>query len=141
MTTPLSPPVSLLGGSALRAPAKSGTPDEAAIRETAREFESLLLKQLVAAMRSTTMSEEESGGQLVDHLLEDGLASHLARSGGIGLADYLTRDFAPESEVAADAEATSRPPSLPTAALLGRWRSPDVDTAAEAPENTPITAP
>jgi len=132
MTSPLTPPVSLLRAPALRAPGSAplaglakpgapaesdGRPDPEAVRETAREFESLLLKQLVAAMRATTMDDEEnpSGGQLVDHLIEEGLANHLARSGGIGLGDYLTRDLAPELN---EPSPSSR--HLPTAALLGR---------------------
>jgi Rod binding domain-containing protein len=147
MTSPLTPPVSLLRAPALRAPGAAplaglakpgepaendGRPDPEAVRETAREFESLLLKQLVAAMRATTMDDEEnpSGGQLVDHLIEEGLANHLARSGGIGLGDYLTRDLTPEL--------ADPPPSrhLPTAALLGRGLRGLADTeSSEPPEH------
>jgi flagellar protein FlgJ len=135
-TAPLSPPVSLLGPTGLKAASRSAAPDDEAVRETAREFEALLLKQLVSAMRATTMTEEESGGQLVDHLLEDGLASHLARSGGIGLGDYLTRDLAPDAEAPAPSRPLS-PQSIPTAALIGRWTGgfnapvPSLDDATE----------
>jgi flagellar protein FlgJ len=122
MTSPMTPPVSLLGAPALTSP-RAAVPDDDAVRETARQFEALLLKQLVAAMRATTMSEEESGGQLVNHLLEDGLANHLAQSGGIGLGDYLTRDLAPEGE-ATPVPRASAPPVIPTEALIGRWTTP-----------------
>jgi Rod binding domain-containing protein len=58
-------------------------------KEVATQFEALLLKNLVEAMRATTGEPEASGGQLVDHLIDDALAGHLARSGGVGLAAFV----------------------------------------------------
>ncbi len=58
-------------------------------QEVATQFEALLLKSLVEAMRATTGETEQSGGQLVDHLIDDALAGHLARSGGVGLASFV----------------------------------------------------
>ena len=62
------------------------------VRDAAREFEAVMLRQMVEALRSATkMGEEESGNQMTDHLIDDALANHLAKAGGIGLADTLTK--------------------------------------------------
>jgi Rod binding domain-containing protein len=63
------------------------------VRHAAQEFEAVMLRQLVEALRKAAKagSEEESGGQLTDHLIEDALATHMAKAGGIGLADTLVR--------------------------------------------------
>jgi len=58
--------------------------------EIATQFEAMLLKNMVEAMRKTSMSDDDqTGGQLVDHLIDDALANHLAKSGGIGLASFV----------------------------------------------------
>jgi Rod binding domain-containing protein len=58
--------------------------------KTAEEFEALLLRNVVESMQKTAkLDGESSGNQLTDHLIEDALANHLAKSGGIGLARYL----------------------------------------------------
>jgi Rod binding domain-containing protein len=63
------------------------------VRQAAQEFEAVMLRQMVEALRKAARmgGEAESGHQLADHLVEDALASHLARSGGIGLADAIAR--------------------------------------------------
>lgn len=59
-------------------------------KEVATQFEALLLRNMVESMRKTTTQEDEqSGGQLVEHLIDDALAGHLAKSGGIGLASLV----------------------------------------------------
>lgn len=75
----------------VRSPIEEGAP-RGNVRETAQQFEAVMLRQMIEAFRrSAKMSgEEESGGQMTDHLIEDALASHMAKSGGIGLADTLT---------------------------------------------------
>lgn len=64
------------------------------VKQVAQEFEALLLQQLVAAMREGTSSEGEDGPgkQLVDHYVEEGLARHIAKAGGLGLGRYLERE-------------------------------------------------
>lgn len=72
---------------------RGGGDDSAALADAAVQFETLLLKQLVAAMRETVLTDKESeGDQLTEHLIEDALATHLARSGGVGLAELIVRD-------------------------------------------------
>lgn len=61
------------------------------VRDAAVEFEAVMLRQMVEALRKATKmgGEEESGHQMTDHLIEDALANHLAKAGGIGLADTI----------------------------------------------------
>ncbi len=63
------------------------------VRHAAQEFEAVMLRQMVEALRKAAKAgaEEESGGQLTDHLIEDALATHMAKAGGVGLADTLVR--------------------------------------------------
>ena len=66
---------------------------DAPLAETAVEFETVLLRQLVSAMRETSsITGESQDNQLTGYLIEDALATHLARSGGIGLAELVVRD-------------------------------------------------
>jgi len=89
--TPIRDATSLPGGPApsdlLSAPScvRSGRNPH----EVATQFEALLLKNMVESMRKTTMPEDEqSGGQLVEQLIDDALAGHLPKSAGIGLASF-----------------------------------------------------
>lgn len=61
------------------------------VRDAAVQFEAVMLRQMVEALRKATKmgGEEESGHQMTDHLIEDALANHLAKAGGIGLADTI----------------------------------------------------
>lgn len=85
MTLPITP-----AGPAAPRPATPGAgPDEANLRRVAQEFESMLVRQLLAASRM------EAGGEAYGEMATDALASGLARGGGLGLArhiqDALTR--------------------------------------------------
>ncbi|MCC6620501.1 MAG: rod-binding protein [Deltaproteobacteria bacterium] len=62
------------------------------LRSVATEFEAVMLQELVKAMRATTSldGKEQKGDTMVEGLVDDAMAQHLARAGGIGLADYLT---------------------------------------------------
>ena len=68
--------------------------DEA--REAATELEAYFIKVLLGEMRKTLSGDSLFGGSSGDGyraLLDDALARHAARSGGIGLADQLTRQW------------------------------------------------
>lgn len=102
--------------------------DPAALAEAAVQFETLLLKQLVAAMRETVLTDEDSkGDQLTEHLIEDALATHLARSGGVGLAELIVRD-------------AQGPPSAPGPDPLGIGGADDLKATAGADGGAPHDA-
>lgn len=67
--------------------------DEPDLAEVATQFEALLMKQLVVAMRdSVKLGGESEPNVMTEHLIEDALATHLAQSGGVGLAEVIVRD-------------------------------------------------
>lgn len=61
--------------------------------EIGREFESLLLKQVVKALRSTVpdggLGVSGAGSQMYDHFIEDALTSAMSDAGGVGLASLF----------------------------------------------------
>jgi len=99
------------------------------VRGAAEQFEAVLLQQLVAAMRKTATlgNEEASQNQLVDHLIDEALAGHLARAGGIGLADLIARDAAGPG-----AGGQASPPSVSPSLLPAARPAPTVDPSATA---------
>lgn len=112
------------------------------VRQAAQEFEAVMLRQMVEALRKAAKAgaEEESGGQLTDHLIEDALATHMAKAGGIGLADTLVRAVderggysVPRTDMHLMLEKTLR---FPTSS-----RSAEPELIPTAPEPGPPDAP
>lgn len=90
------PPVSaLLPARPLREPT---TPQQVA--QVARDFEALLLTQMLKALRRTVpeASEAEGGGQRQMYLemFDEFLATDLTRQGGIGLGTAIRRYLEPQ---------------------------------------------
>jgi peptidoglycan hydrolase FlgJ len=126
----------------LRAQARSEDP--AALRQTAKQFEALLLQQMLKSMRAASLGDDVLGGeqtQFYQEMFDQQIAQHLAAGRGLGIADLMVRQMqmqaAPASseQVAAlaqtasiDALAVRRPPS-PTVAVETR--------AAAAPALSP----
>ncbi|MBI4475688.1 MAG: peptidoglycan DD-metalloendopeptidase family protein [Acidobacteria bacterium] len=68
--------------------------ETAKLAEVAREFEALLLAQLLNQMRQSVFSEDEEDGFGSETMLDTvhaEMARHLSRRGGIGLAESLIR--------------------------------------------------
>lgn len=62
------------------------------LEQVSEEFEAVMLREVVKSMRATTSldgSEQQQGSAMLDEMMDDALAGHLARSGGVGLAQYL----------------------------------------------------
>jgi Rod binding domain-containing protein len=79
-----------------RAETQALSRDPAKIREAAEGFEEVLLKKLLDEMQKTVPDGElfkDSGMDQVRSLFNMMLAKHVASSGGIGLADELSRQF------------------------------------------------
>lgn len=75
--------------------ASPSQPDAAEARRAASEFEALLLSQLTSSLNPTEKDEEdalfggESGSGVYRQMFNEQIASTMAKSGGIGLADLM----------------------------------------------------
>jgi flagellar protein FlgJ len=88
--------------------------DPAAIRESAKQFESLFMRELLKSMREATMKSgllESSGGDLGSDLLDQQLAQTMSGRPG-GLSDLIAKQLSMQMGVAA-------PPSGASAASQG----------------------
>jgi murein DD-endopeptidase MepM/ murein hydrolase activator NlpD len=76
---------------------KNSSPD--ALRQAAQQFEAILLMQLTSAMNSTGDAGEDSlfgndgGSDLAKKMFSEQMATTMAQSGGIGLADIIMEKF------------------------------------------------
>lgn len=103
--------VDVADAQALKARATSGDPT--ALRSAARQFESLLVAQMLKTMRETRFSEEDDpmtggdGVKLYRELLDQQWAAQLAGGRGLGFADMMvkameSRGISAVAEAAAD---------------------------------------
>lgn len=83
-----------------RAP-ESSPPDASSLRRAAMQFEAILLMQLTSSLRGTDDDEDslfggDSGSGLARQMFSEQLATTMAESGGIGLADLILQQFGGE---------------------------------------------
>lgn len=112
-----APPVSFFADpkalGALKSDAKAQDP--AALKEVARQFESLFTQMLLKSMRETnkTFGDSLFGSDQADFyqdMFDSQLAVHLSQGKGLGLADMLVRQLAGVGQ-STGANAVSAPPS------------------------------
>ena len=107
--------VDVADAQALKARATSGDPD--ALRSAARQFESMLIAQMLKTMRETRFNEEDdplTGGEsmkLYRELLDQQWAARLAGGRGLGFAEMMTKAM----ESRGGAVAGVSPPAIPAA--------------------------
>ena len=92
---------------------------KAAIRETAKQFESIFMQQIMKSMREATMSSgmlENSGTQMGSEMLDAQYATKMAGLPG-GLADAIARQLERQMGIAAPATGASK--ALPAAGAAG----------------------
>jgi len=92
---------------------------KAAIRETAKQFESIFMQQIMKSMREATMSSgmlENSGTQMGSEMLDAQYATRMAGLPG-GLADAIARQLERQMGIAAPATGASK--ALPAAGAAG----------------------
>src|SRR5690606_36985854 len=128
MTAPVADPgfyADLSGLAALRRGARADDP--AALREAARQFESLFAKILLSSMRAASFGDSLLGSDQQDFyqgMFDDQLAVELTRGRGLGLAELLVEQLARAGLVAEPrAETTAARDSGPTKAAIAG--SPD----------------
>lgn len=96
---------------ALRREAKAQSPE--ALREVARQFESLFTQMMLKSMRDATPKDSLFGSdqqEFYQDMFDTQMASHLSQGRGLGLADMLVRQLmqagiAPETAASAGAAA------------------------------------
>lgn len=89
-----------------------------ALREAARQFESLLAQMMIRSMREASLGEgllDSEQGDLYQDMLDQQLSAELARGRGLGLADVLIRQLSgvgsPAAQAGDPAAATRTTPS------------------------------
>lgn len=81
--------------------ARAGRDADASLNEVARQFESLLISQMLKGMRQTSMGEgmmESDQSLFYRDMYDQQLAIHMAESGGMGLAEVITRQMGGEAD-------------------------------------------
>jgi flagellar protein FlgJ len=109
----------------LRRAARSGD-QRTAVRGAAQQFEALMLQQLLKAMRATVPEQtllDSSERKMWQELSDQQLASDLAKSGGVGLAKALERQWLP-AQPGAETTATSGASSASATDTVGAEANP-----------------
>lgn len=78
----------------LRADARNDSPD--ALRSTAKQFEALMLQQMLKSMRAASLGDDVMGGeqtQFYQDMFDAQISQHLAAGRGLGVADMLVRQL------------------------------------------------
>jgi murein DD-endopeptidase MepM/ murein hydrolase activator NlpD len=106
------------------------------VAELARQFESMLMTQMLREMRKSMLTEEEAGSgygaAAMTDTIDVELGSALSRTGGFGLADVLTKAF--------DRQAAGRKPAG-AAGLLAPVSSGQIATPSPLSPVSAVAAP
>src|SRR5688572_23957493 len=116
MTAPINASFDFSALASLRNDAKAQDP--AALKEAAKQFESLFTQMLLKSMRDANRSFGEdslfgsSQGDFYQDMFDDQIALHLSKGKGLGLADMLVQQLTQAgmvkpSEAATDAQSTA----------------------------------
>ena len=109
---------------ALKLEAGKNSPE--AIRETAKQFESLFMRELMKSMREATVKSgllDSPGGDLGTDLLDQQFAVQMSgQPGGLSdlIAQQLTRQMGTTATAGASSAATNSPKTVATAAIASR---------------------
>jgi flagellar protein FlgJ len=98
--------------------ARAAKDPQGALKEAAREFETLFLDMMMKSMRTAAAGKsmlDSEGTRMFTGLLDHEFSRKLADQGGLGLADMLLKQLSKLSPVApnADAAAVKKPLNLP----------------------------
>lgn len=84
-------------GMMLTAKAQELSSSQKELKDTAEQFESLFIQQLLTQMRKTVPDSDLFGDRkaekLFESMLDEQLSIEMARSGGIGLSDIIYRQM------------------------------------------------
>ena len=91
--------ISAIENSGVQPTSNSKTPSSDALRQAAVQFEAILLMQLTSVMNGTGEADEDSlfgndgGSDLAKKMFSEQMATTIANSGGVGLADTIMQQF------------------------------------------------
>jgi murein DD-endopeptidase MepM/ murein hydrolase activator NlpD len=136
---------------------RTDTPNEAALRQAARQFEAVLLSQLTSRMNPTEDDENalftNSGGMgMAQQMFGEQIAKTMSEAGGIGLAKMITDQMTRLSAGRSHAHSTNRARSAArvirsdassteaTPAVDGETPSPNVSSPARPAASSDSTA-
>lgn len=139
--------VDVADAQALRHKAASG--DREALVGAAKQFESLLVSQMLKAMRQTRFSDEDdpmNGGEgmkLYRDLLDQQWASQLTKGKGLGFADMMVKAMEKQSSAGGiqSAEKTEQTAGADDKAASGGTQTAAAAPVAADPEKSPLTTP
>lgn len=120
--------------------AQSSSPDEAAVKRVAAEFESLFLSQITSAINPSPDDEEadlfgSSATQMYRQMMSEQLANTMAKNGGIGIAEKICGQLEAKSGVAG---ATKLTPAMDAAReIRGGATTSSADALSAAASGVP----
>jgi flagellar protein FlgJ len=125
----------LKGLAALRRDAKAQDPQ--AVREAARQFESLFARMMLKSMRAASFGDPLMGSdqqEFYQGMFDDKMAVEMTRGKGLGLADMLVQQLARAGLTppgAADAQNPAAPPMKPNS-ILNPYAAANSTTPSQA---------
>ncbi|HSV51914.1 MAG TPA: flagellar assembly peptidoglycan hydrolase FlgJ [Burkholderiaceae bacterium] len=126
---------------------QAGQDSPAAIKEAAKQFESLFMRELIKSMRDATMKSgllDSPGGDLGTDLLDQQLAVHLSGTSG-GLADVIAKQLSrqmgtAEGKLPTPPEKISRATTAPASVSQAGFVQRHSDVAARVEQSSGIPA-
>ena len=136
------------GLAALKQAAASGNPQ--ALREAARQFESLFTSMMLKSMQEANFKDPVFGsdqGDLYQEMYDDQVAAEMSKGKGLGLADMLVQQLrrggigGTDSPGATSSNATGNASALTGSGITGaRPKATDAGTTAASATNCPTSA-
>jgi peptidoglycan hydrolase FlgJ len=115
---------------------QAGQNTPASIKEAAKQFESLFMRELIKSMREATMKSgmlESAGGDLGTDLLDQQLSVHMSGMPG-GLSEMIARQLSQQTAPAANGAAAPEAPARETAKPLSIAPTGPVKTSSSQAE-------
>ncbi|MDP3858420.1 MAG: flagellar assembly peptidoglycan hydrolase FlgJ [Stagnimonas sp.] len=118
MKTESSAVTDFAGLNALKAKAAGGARDEETLRAVARQFEALLMQQVLKSARAASLGDDLAGGPGADtykDMFDQQMAQQLSAGRGLGIADVLVRQLSGMTAPAAAGSAATTGPAVAAA--------------------------
>jgi len=128
-------------GSLTRLKAQAARDPKAQAKTVAAQFEALFIQQMIKTMRATTPGDplmDGSAVQMFRDMQDQQLASGMAKSGGIGLSDFILRQLTPQGGRSTKV-LPPKPDGFPSLDLKKlRDKKPQAEAPTSAEEAAPV---